>query len=410
MRATSSRLACTSSIDMPTSRAISPGCGVMITSRPSRPASRSGSSGKRVQAIGVDDQRQRGTIDECVNEGPRAGPLAEAGADGQHVARRLEQVVHRIGIESVRRFSSIASVMYSGPIEATIGTHAGRRRHGDQPRARPQRADRGQMRGAGLAERAGDDEDAAVVALVRVCIARRRAVCRIAARVNSSTRGPSTVSMTSVGMPISAMTMSPARVSAGGSTSASFGAPSVIVVSASIESPIGSCESADRPGWQIDGDDRNARSVHVGDDGFEQSGERCVEPGAEDGIDDQRAVGDLGEVQFPRLAVGHLDGRQAQPAEDLEVDACIAAHVRDLADHEHRYVDAALQQRARDHEPVAAVVAASAQHRDRRAPADRRGSLPSQPRPVGRRSPSAPATGCRSPRSSGDPPRASAPR
>ena len=46
---------------------------------------------------------------------------------------------------------------------------------------------------------------------------------------------------------MSAMTMSPARVSAGGRTSGSFGAASVTVIAASIESPIGSAESADNP-------------------------------------------------------------------------------------------------------------------------------------------------------------------
>ena len=59
--------------------------------------------------------------------------------------------------------------------------------------------------------------------------------------------------MTSAGMPMSAMTMSPARVSPGGRTSGSLGAPSVTVVSASIESPIGSTASAERPeGTSID--------------------------------------------------------------------------------------------------------------------------------------------------------------
>src|SRR5476649_566880 len=48
-------------------------------------------------------------------------------------------------------------------------------------------------------------------------------------------------------MPMSAITMSPARVSAGGSTSGIFGAASVTVRPASIDGPIGSAESADRP-------------------------------------------------------------------------------------------------------------------------------------------------------------------
>ena len=73
---------------------------------------------------------------------------------------------------------------------------------------------------------------------------------------------------------------------------------------------------------------------------------------------------DLGEVQLPRLAVGDLDDGQAEAAEDLEVDAGVAADLGDAADQEHRDVDAALHQRPRHDEAVAAVVAAAAQHRD----------------------------------------------
>ena len=64
--------------------------------------------------------------------------------------------------------------------------------------------------------------------------------------------------MTSPGMPMSAMTMSPARVSAGGSTSDSFGR-------GERDGHAGFDRIADRlvrvgrePGRQIDGDDRNA--------------------------------------------------------------------------------------------------------------------------------------------------------
>ena len=63
--------------------------------------------------------------------------------------------------------------MYSGAIAATIGWQLRRRRDGDEAGARPQRADRREMRGAGLAARAGDDQHAAVVALVAVGRARR---------------------------------------------------------------------------------------------------------------------------------------------------------------------------------------------------------------------------------------------
>ena len=193
---------------------------------------------------------------------------------------------------------------------------------------------------------------------------------------------------------MSAMTMSPARVSAGGSTSGSFGAPSVTVIPASIESPIVSWRVGRKPGRQVDRRrPESPDAVDVGDHRFHQPGQRRVQAGAEDRVDDQRAVADLGEVQLPRLAVGDLDDGDAEPAEDLEVDPRVAAHVGDAADEEHRHVDAALHQRPRDHEAVAAVVAAPAQHGDLPIDADRCGPPRSPRRPGGRRSPSARATG-----------------
>ena len=62
--------------------------------------------------------------------------------------------------------------MYSAAIEASIGDARSRRRDGHQPGARPQRAERRQVRGAGPADRAGDDQHAAEISLVRL---RRRA-------------------------------------------------------------------------------------------------------------------------------------------------------------------------------------------------------------------------------------------
>src|SRR6266511_4179226 len=69
-------------------------------------------------------------------------------------------------------------------------------------------------------------------------------------------------------------------------------------------------------------------------------------------------------MQLPRLAVRDLYHGDAEPAENFEVDAGIAANLRDAAQQEDRHVAAALHQRARDDEPVAAVVAAAAQHGD----------------------------------------------
>ena len=209
---------------------------------------------------------------------------------------------------------------------------------------------------------------------------------------------------------MSAMTMSPARVSAGGSTSGSLGAASVTVRPASIDGADRLRRIGGEPRRQIDGDHRNARRVDVGDDRLDEAGHRRVQAGPEDRVDDQRAVADLGEVQLPGLAVGDLDDGQAEAAENLEVDAGVAAHVGDAADEEHRDVDAALD-------------AACARRRSRRrrccrgrrarrpaARADRCRPPPSPRPPGGRRSPSARARRCRSPRSSGDRLRASARR
>ena len=153
---------------------------------------------------------------------------------------------------------------------------------------------------------------------------------------------------------------------------------------------------------QIDGDDRNARGVDVGGDRFHHAGERRLEAGAEDRVDDEVALGDFREVEIPGLLVGNLDDGQAQTAEDLEVQPRIALDGRHRRDDEHRDVDAALMQRARDDEAVAAVVAGPAQHGDLPVGRDRRTRLRAPRRPAARRSPSAPSTECRSRRWSDD--------
>ena len=159
------------------------------------------------------------------------------------------------------------------------------------------------------------------------------------------------------------MTMSPARVSAGGRTSESFGAASATVIPASIESPIGSGESADRPDGRsietigIPEPFTSATTVSMSPD------KRRVQAGAEDGIHDESAVADFREVKLPRLAVGDLDHGHAEPAENVEVRPGVAADLGDLADQKDQDVDVALQQRTRHHEAVAAVVAAPAEDR-----------------------------------------------
>ncbi len=67
-------------------------------------------------------------------------------------------------------------------------------------------------------------------------------------------------------------------------------------------------------------------------------------------------------MQLPGLLVGNLDCRQAQPSEDLEIEASLTANVADRAKYEHRDIHATLMKGTRDDEAVAAVVAAAAQN------------------------------------------------
>ena len=95
-----------------------------------------------------------------------------------------------------------------------------------------------------------------------------------------------------------------------------------------------------------------------------QTREGATQTGADDGIDDDVGRRDLGGVQFPALGVGYFDNRHAQPPDQVEIDSRIPAHVGRGADHHDRDIDAPLLQRARDDEPVAAVVANAAQGDD----------------------------------------------
>jgi hypothetical protein len=114
---------------------------------------------------------------------------------------------------------------------------------------------------------------------------------------------------------------------------------------------------------QVDGDHRRAGGVDVGDHRFVQPAERPAEPGPDDGVDDHVGRRHLRTVQFPRLRVGQFDNRNAEPADDVEVDSGVAADVGQSADHVDGGVDAALLEGARDDEAVAAVVAGAAQNR-----------------------------------------------
>ena len=201
---------------------------------------------------------------------------------------------------------------------------------------------------------------------------------------------------------MSATTMLPARASPGGSTSGSFGAASVTVMCARMESPMGSAWSADSPLGRSTAVTGMPEELMSAATVSSMPGQRLFQAGAEDGVHDEIALRDFREVQLPRLLVRDLDHRDAEAPENFDVQAGVAFDVGEAADHEHRDVGAALVERPRHHEAVAAVVAAAAQHRDVAILRDRRRPLPAPPPPAAPRSPSAPSTESRSLRSSAD--------
>ena len=69
-------------------------------------------------------------------------------------------------------------------------------------------------------------------------------------------------------------------------------------------------------------------------------------------------------MQLPRLPVADLHHGEPEAAENLEIDARVATDLRDDPQDEHRDIDAAVEERAGNHESVAAVIASPAQHGD----------------------------------------------
>jgi len=283
----------------------------MMTSRPSRPVSRFRIRAERVQPIGIDDERRRRANRQASSR--TASSLAAAHARSNHddVAGHLEQLIDAVGIEpSSWMAQRVGHVL--GRLPATIAWQSAGVAMVTRPAPERSAPIPGEVRGAGPPFRIRRRSESARSRLVAVRRARRHEVAG-AGSCQSSTRGPSMSLMTSTGMPMSAMTMSPARTSAGMSTSGSLGRASVTVVPASIDSPIGKEESAERPDGKVDGDHGNIRPVDVGDHAFDQAADRRVEAGAEDRVDDDGAVA-TSEWQLPRLTVRHFHHGDAEPA------------------------------------------------------------------------------------------------
>ena len=141
-----------------------------------------GIAGERVQRVGVEDERHAGALEQRLDERGRARRLTEPRADGNHVGLDLEHAIDRAEVDGARR-------RFVERLGHVLGRHRrddrqarARRRNGHEAGARPQRADRREMRRAGPAARSGDDQDAAEIALVRVGGARRHDLAHPLAR------------------------------------------------------------------------------------------------------------------------------------------------------------------------------------------------------------------------------------
>ena len=378
----------------------------MTTSTSSRPIKRSGSPVKALRASASSTSGTPVRSSSAVDERRRPGRWPEPWAKGNDVGLELEHAVDGAEVDGAAGVSSSGSVMYSGAIAAIVGRHDLGVAIVTSPAP-----DRSAPMAVRCAAPVFPSEPATTSTRPKspLCesVARAGTISRMRSRVSSSRCGPSMSSSSGSGIPMSAITRSPACVSAGGNTSGIFGAASVTVIVASTAGPARPAVSAETPvGRSIatigtPSPFMSATTVSRSP----ESGPR--KPSAEDRVNEHVAVRELGEMQFPLLRRRDLYHRHADSPEHVEVGAGIAAHFGDAADQEHGGIDTALHQRARDHETVTAVVAAPADDAD----AARRQVVEGRPRsprrPAGRRSPSARSTECRSPRSCGDRLRAS---
>ena len=130
---------------------------------------------------------------------------------------------------------------------------------------------------------------------------------------------------------MSAITTSPAWASPGGSTSGSFGAASVTVIDASMQSPTRCGVSADRPLG------RSIETIGMSEALTSATTVSIMPPSA-----DFRPVPKMASTisvhweisekcSSQRLLVADLDDGDAEPAEDVEIGARVAADVADAS-------------------------------------------------------------------------------
>ena len=237
----------------------------MMMSRPSRPTSAAGSSANALSASASSTSGIVALLHQLAHERRHALTAPEArphdddvGVEPQHGLRGGEVhgarrgLLERLGHVLRRRSRRRSAGTTAG--EATVTSPAPER---SAPCAASAAA-------PGLPHRAGDDDHAAEVALVRVGGARRNQRAQLLARQQLDPRPVELIDHAG-GMPMSAITTSPDICSAGGSTSGSFGAPSVTVTVASTQSPISSRVSADSPDGRSIDTIGSAAGVEVGD-------------------------------------------------------------------------------------------------------------------------------------------------
>ena len=230
-RAIRAGCACTSLVGMPSSRAISPGCGVMMTSGPRAPTSRPGSP---ANALSASASSTSGTCARSTSPRTNAAtpsPAPRPGPDGDHVARRSPgRRSSGVGGHACRPPSRRAPRSCTpGPSRPpSAGTIAA---WPPSPGRRPTAARR-RRRGAPrrvLPARAGDDQHAAEFALVRLAPAGAARSGRSASGVISAGRRRRAPRSRDAGCRCRRRRGRRAIALAGGSTSGSFGAPSVTV-------------------------------------------------------------------------------------------------------------------------------------------------------------------------------------
>ena len=329
-RAMSMRLACTSSIDVPSSRAISPGCGVMTMCRSSRPDQPSRVVVERQHGVGVEHERHRRPLDQRAHERARAG--APRPARARRRSRPAAAPAPRPPRpRPPRRPASrpAARSCIRRPATATIGWHDAGVAIVTSPAPDAQRAQAGQVRRAGLAARAGHHGHAAVVALVRVGRPRLHEQAHLLRRQQldrAALRRPSITVVAECRCRRSPRRRRGPRPAA--APASSFGAASVTVIDAethwptrcgvSAESPLG--RSTDTIGMSITLTSATTVSSSPA------SGAPRPVPTIASTMSEQRCTSEA--CSSHALLVGHFHDVDAEAAEDVEVDAGVALDLR----------------------------------------------------------------------------------